>query len=38
MEDIDEMQYGFMSGKGTIDAIFLVRQLQEKYIAKKKEL
>jgi hypothetical protein len=35
---IDEMQFGFMSGKGTTDAIFIVRQLQEKYLAKKKEL
>ena len=26
------------SGKGTTDAIFIVRQLQEKYLAKKKEL
>jgi len=23
---IDEMQFGFMPGKGTIDAIFIVRQ------------
>ena len=35
---IDEMQFGFMSGKGTTDAIFIVRQLQEKYLAKNKEL
>mgnify|MGYP003460147097 FL=1 len=27
-----------MPGKGTTDAIFIVRQLQEKYLAKKKEL
>jgi len=28
---IDDMQFGFMAGKGTTDAIFIVRQLQEKY-------
>ena len=33
--DISDMQFGFMSGKGTIDAIFIVRQLQEKYLGKK---
>ena len=35
---INEMQFGFMPGKGTTDAIFIVRQLQEKYLAKKKDL
>ena len=35
---IDDMQFGFMAGKGTTDAIFVVRQLQEKYLAKKKDL
>jgi len=25
--DIDDMQFGFMKGKGTIDAIFIVRQM-----------
>ena len=29
--DIDDMQFGFSAGKGTTDAIFIVRQLQEKY-------
>ena len=27
--NIDDMQCGFMSGKGTVDAIFIVRHLQE---------
>ena len=35
---LDEMQFGFMAGKGTTDAIFIVRQLQEKYLGKKREL
>ena len=32
------MQFGFMPGKGTSDAIFIVRQVQEKHQAKKKML
>ena len=35
---IDDMQFGFMAGKGTTDAIFIVRQMQEKYLAKKRDL
>jgi len=35
---IDDMQFGFRPGKGTTDAIFIVRQVQEKFLAKKKEL
>ena len=35
---LDEMQFGFRPGKSTTDAIFIVRQLQEKYMDKKKEL
>ena len=38
MVNIDEMQFGFVPGKGTTDAIFIVRQLQEKYIAANKPL
>jgi len=30
---IDGMQFGFTSGKGTTDAIFVVRQIQEKHQA-----
>ena len=35
---IDNMQFGFMHGKGTTDAIFIMRQVQEKHQAKKKTL
>ena len=30
--DIHEQQFGFMKGKSTVDAIFIVRQVQEKYL------
>ena len=36
--DIDDMQFGFMKGKGTTDSIFIVRQMQEKFKAKGKKL
>ena len=36
--DIDAMQFGFVPGRGTSDAIFIIRQLQEKYIAANKPL
>ena len=36
--EIDEMQCGFMSGRGTTDAIIIVRQLQEKHLAANKPL
>ena len=35
---IDELQFGFMPGKGTTDAIFIVRQMQERYREKKIDL
>ena len=35
---IDDMQFGLMAGRSTTDAIFIVRQLQEKYLARNKEL
>ena len=35
---IDNMQFGFMPGRGTADTIFILRQLQEKYLAKNKKL
>jgi len=36
--DIDDMQFGFMKGKGTTDAIFIVTQMQKKFRAKGKKL
>ena len=36
--EIDEMQCGFMSGHGTTNAIFNLRQLQEKHLAANKPL
>ena len=38
MMDIDAMQFSFVPGRGTTDAIFIIRQLQEKYIAADKPL
>ena len=35
---VDEMQFGFRSGSGTTDAIFILRQLQEKHRAKSKQM
>jgi hypothetical protein len=35
---LDDMQFGFRPGKGTTDAIFIVRQIQERYIRKNKEV
>jgi len=34
----DDMQFGFMKGKGTTDAIFTVRQMQENFRVKGKKL
>ena len=35
---INNMQFGFMPGRSTIDAIFILRQVQEKYFQKKKNI
>ena len=34
--DISEDQFGFMKGKGTIDAIYIVRQVQKNLEKQKK--
>ena len=34
----DDSQFGFVPGRGSTDAIFVVRQLQEKYLAANKRL
>ena len=36
--EINDMQFGFRPGRGTTDAIFIVRQMQERFLEKKKEL
>ena len=33
---IDHSQFGFVPGRGTTDAIFVEKQLQEKYLANKR--
>ena len=35
---IDDSQFGFVPGRGTTDAIFVVWQIQEKYVAVNKRL
>ena len=35
--NIDENRFGFTSGRLTTDAIFIVRQIQERYLTKEKE-
>ena len=36
--EIDENQFGFQQGKSTVDAIFVMRQLQERYKGEKEEI
>ena len=36
--DIDKMQYGFIPGRGTVDAVFVLSRLSEKCRAKNKKL
>ena len=35
---MDEMQFGFMPGKGMIDAVFILRMLKEEYLDEEKKL
>ena len=35
---INDSQFGFVAGRGTTDAIFVEKQLQEKYLAATKRL
>ena len=35
---LDDMQFGFRAGRGTTDAIFIVRQVQERFLQKDREL
>jgi hypothetical protein len=35
---IDEMQRGFVAGRSTMDAVFMVRQVQEKFLEKNRTL
>ena len=35
---IDDMQFGFIPDKGTIDAVFILRHIQGEYLAKQKKL
>ena len=36
--EVDEDQFGLMAGRSTMGAIFVIRQLQEKYLEKKQKL
>ena len=38
MVNIDSMQFGFVPGQGTSDAIFIIHHLQEKHFAANKPL
>ena len=38
IEKIDNMQFGFVTGRSRRDAVLIVRQLQRRYLARKKDL
>ena len=38
LANMNKMQFGFMPGKGTIDALFILRRMQEEYQDKGKRL
>ena len=35
---VDQIQFGFMPGKSTVDAIFILRRMQESYLEKNRKL
>ena len=35
---VDQMQFGFMPGKSTVDTIFILRRMQESYLEKNRKL
>ena len=35
---MDEMQFGFMPDKGTINSVLILRRLQDEYLDKEKKL
>ena len=35
---VDQMQFGFISGRSTVDAIFIFRKMQESYLEENKKL
>ena len=35
---VDQMQFGFMPGKSTVDAIFILRRMKESYLEKNRKL
>lgn len=36
--DVYKMQFGFVPGRSTTDALYMVKQLQEKFLRKKEQL
>ena len=38
MVNIDEKKFGFMPGKGIMEAILMIRKMQEKHLAKRSTL
>ena len=36
--DIDKMEYGFMPGRGTVDVVFILKRLAEKFRTKNEKL
>ena len=38
MVKVGKTQFGFMPGKGTIDAVLILKRLQEEYLDKEKKL